>query len=287
MRVHPTLLSSRAKKWQFPVAFGLVIVLLITIGFRKGGNGQVAPQGPQEKSIDVLVASSLIEAGEPLDLKKLALEARPVRTLPKDVVSSFDAVKNKVAAGPIPQGYPLATTLLADPVVVLPVDPSLPEVTKPVDPVDTLLQEIEQTTVAVPVTFISLSPPRGTRVAVALSKDRGDSILVLSESWVSTSNGREATLRLNPTKALLLQYAKSYGDFSFIEIPTEGPSPYEGKAVESEAQLKALISGKPAFQATPVTERKFKGYAWIPGEDKKFGIDSEGAIEMVPRDSSK
>lgn len=282
MRVHPSILAPGGKKWHYPAAIALLLFLLIVNIFRGPRQTVVASTQTPEKKIEVVVAREAIQPGQPLEKAKVALEKRPVNTLPADVVVSFEKLKNKVAAGPIPAGYPLAITLLADPIAVVPVS----EKTKaeaPEDPIETLLKEIEQDTVAVPVVFASNPPGRGTRVALTINNPRGEPIVVIEDSWIAKANGKEAVLRLEPQQALLLQSAKQYGSFNFIEIPTEGQSPYVGRGVTSKDQLTKIIEGDSKLTNADTKEepKRMKGYAWVTGEGVKYSLDNQGNIKVV------
>lgn len=251
-----------------------------------GGDEKPAPvpAAPQEKRINVVVAKGKIESGQPLEKANVALEERPLSTLPADAIQSLDALKNKVAAGPIPAGYPLALALLADPVVVVPVKEENKTQGEPADPIDLLFKEIASETVALPLTFSSKPPQRGSRIAVILSSLRGESIVVVEECWVAElSNERQAVVRLDPIKALFLKSAAGLGEFGFIELPVDGPSPYLGKAVNNIEDLKLRLAGKPANPQTKAEpkEKRMKGYAWISGEGRRYGISSDDEIVVM------
>ena len=282
------MLGSRSNnKWQFPAAFVLLLVLLVATIIRGPQEVVVAkPVAPKIKRISVVVVKKPIKAGDRLDRANLVMEQRPVNTVPADVVTAFSALKGKVAAGPIPAGYPLAQALLVDP---KPVEVASNEAEEPeVDPLDLLLEEIKRDTVAVPLLFSSTAPPRGTRVALALSGAKGDTVLVLDDAWVSEASGARATLRVEPTRALFLQSARKLGKFSFIEIPSEGSSPYSGHAVkdmealELAMGLRAIGPKKRAVVSEPSKrDRRFRSYAWIRGTGQRYGIDEKGMMYLV------
>ena len=290
MRVHPSILAPKsASKWQFPLAFALLIFLLV-INLTRGPQKPVeAAQRPIERRIEVVVAQASVEAGQPLEKASLVLEQRPVNTLPADAITNFEVLRNKVAAGPIPAGYPLAMALLADPVPVIAVDGKSLEDELPEDPTEMFLQEIERETVAVPVLFKSASPERGARIAITLSLGRSDSLIVIDECWVSKSSGRNATLRLDPQQALIMQDARGHGSFDFIELPPDGASPYEEKAKVGQAELTRIINSQnegaeKARQLSKTDDKpkeSFTGYAWVAGEGIRFGLDSGGRLHVV------
>ena len=289
MRVHPSVFAPATLKWQLPAALGIIVLLLAAAVLRRPDSEVVVQAVATEKKIEVIVARSKIEAGQPLEKADVALEMRPVSTLPADAISSLDSLKNKVAAGPIPAGYPLALALLADPVVTMPEAPHIDSNLPIESPVDLLLKEIEGETVALPVVFNATPPQRGARMAVTISNTKGGSIIVAEECWVANNaNGREAVVRLNPAKALILQAAKAYGTFGFIELPTEGPSPYAGSAVTSLEEVRERLEGKSPETITKAastdSNRRMRGYAWIPGEGIRYGIDSDGQIKVVGAD---
>lgn len=266
------------------MAFGLLFILLIINILRP----RPAPPPPViapmvEKKIEVVIARQSIETGQSLDKANLVLEQRPISTLPADAVTSFAVLKSKVAAGPIPAGYPLAQALLADPVQVV---PAQEEPIEQEDPFDSLLKEIEKDTVALSLSLPAGAPPRGARIAITITKPGGDPVIVVEDCWVAQSNSKDAVLRLEASQALLLQSARSYGGFGYIELPLEGPSPYAGKGVRSMSELRDLIEGKknPVQVAGKRMEEspKMKGYAWVSGEEGvRYGIDDQGTIRIV------
>ncbi len=284
MRVHPTSVSSSWSKWQFPIGAGVLAILLLAVIFRGPSRQVAAAPVPVEKRIQVAIAHSKIETGQPLEKADIRLEERPISTLPADVITSLDALKNKVAAGPIPAGYPLAVALLASPIVVVPQD-SISD--SPEDPVETLLKEIEPETVAVPVDFNTIPPGRGRRIAVAFLQQGKSPIMLAEEAWIVGVTGREATVRVEPSRALILQVAKGAGKFSFIELPMDGASPFVGQAVKSLEDFQALVSGdakdarRAAANEKPAKGARSKGYAWVTGEGRRYALDENGEISIV------
>ena len=283
MRVHPSILAPRVPKWHMALVGAVLLVVLGVTLFRGPQKAVVAaPAQAPEKKIDVLVARELIQPGQLLEEAKIVTESRPVNTLPADAVTSFDALKNKVAAGPIPAGYPIAMALLAEPVAAAPVVEENKAEAPPEDPIEILLKEIEKKTVAMPVTFVTESPPRGARVAVTLMKGRGESVLLLEDCWIGKSSGKEAILRLEPAQALIMQSARSYGNFGFIELPREGSSPYVGKGISNEGELKVRMEGESKPQVVKAEAKEnVTGYAWVSGEGVRYGIDKNGKIKVV------
>jgi len=283
MRVHPSSISSSFSKWQIPIAIVLLVILLLVVAFRGPKQKIVTQAAPTEKKVQVVVARAKIEAGQPLEKADVVLEQRPMSTLPADAITALDTLKNKVAAGPIPAGYPLAMALLADPVVVLPKDENKGSQEPTENPIDILLKQIEPETVALSLAFNTTPPGRGARMAVTLANSRGESIIVAEECWVASATGREAVVRLDPVKALLIQSSKGFGVFGFIEIPTEGASPYAGKAIGSLEELRERLEGKQPIvtDKMPKTAKKMQGCSWIPGEGRKYCLDQDGSITVV------
>lgn len=285
MRVHPSILAPRVPKWHIALIGAVLLVILGVTLFRGPQKVVVAAPAPApEKKIQALVARELIQPGQLMESAKIVAESRPVNTLPSDAVTSFEELKNKVAAGPIPAGYPVSLALLAEPVAAAPVvEEAKPEV--PEDPIEILLREIEKQTVAMPVTFLSESPPRGSRIAITLTRGRGEAVLLLEDCWIGKGTGREAVLRLEPSQALILQSARSYGNFGFIELPAEGVSPYTGKGIANEEQLRALMEGDRKTQVVKEdAKKKVTGYAWVSGEGVRYGIDQDGRIKVISED---
>ncbi len=280
MRVHPSIISPRASKWQLGAGVLVVLVVLCIAFFRSPTEKIIIKEGSAQLK-EVVVARQAIDTGQPLDKAKLALEQRPVYTLPSDAITSLDLVKNKIAAGPIPAGYPLALALLAEPVPVLaPSDPSA--LTPSQDPIESILHEIEKDTVAVQVRFNNQTAPRrGARITILAARSFGDPIVVVEECWVASSDGPSATVRVNPSKALLIRSFSNSESFGFIELSASGENPYLGKGVKDKDELDRLLKGVKAVEPAKAEKRKLKGYAWVPGQGIRYGIDQDGAIEIL------
>lgn len=291
MRVHPSILVPQGRKWQWPFLVAILLFVLLMNLFRGPREVVVAEQSPS-KLIEVVVAQESIEAGQALETANLSFEQRPVNTVPADAITSFEAIKEKVAAGPIPMGYPLAMALLADPVELAAAINSSPIVTAPEDTLKLLMEEVKRDTVAMPITFRTDAPKEGSRIALSLvprSKEE-EPILVLEDAWISKSSQRRATLRVEPDRALVIQVAKKYGNFDFIEIPLEGASPYVDRGIYTVEELKDAVEGNKSVLAT-LTEgevkkekRSYRSYAWVSKEGIRYGIDDQGTIYKVDED---
>lgn len=273
-----------------------MLVLLFNI-FRGPSQSVVATQNANEKRIEVVVAVESIEAGQPLEKANLALQQRPINTLPADAITSFEALKDKVAAGPIPAGYPLSMAFLAEPVPVVPIEEEIIE-EEPEDPRESILREIEKDTVATPVQLDSPQlPPRGARVAIIL-KPRpntgvgGEPIILLADAWVSKSDGRGVTLRVSFDEARYIDYAKSYGTLSYLELPLEGNSPYASDAIKDMNELRNIFEpdamrqkqasgGDSSASSRSRKPNSIVGYAWVTGGSTRFGLDKEGGIHPL------
>lgn len=287
MRVHPGMLTPRKRNWQVGAACSALLVVLVVASLGRPRSVAVIQPVVQsaaiEKLSEVLVAQELIQAGQPLDSAAIRVEQRPSHTLPGDSIANFDVLKSKVAAGPIPPGNPISMAFLADPVTVI-AEPDMRFAPTVEDPIDTYMREIERDTVALPIVFSAAAPPRGSRVAVTLSRTRGESTMVIEDCWVSKSQGREAVLRLSPPQALLMQSAKEFGQFGFIELSPDGASPFVGKGISSVDDLRAQLDGKPRSVAAPektTRSPRMKGYAWVTGEGIRFGLDENGDIRVL------
>jgi len=189
-----------------------------------------------------------------------------------------------VAAGPIPAGYPLAKILIAKPVPVVPISSEGESIEKQLDPVEALLQDIIPETVALPVIFSGAAPKRGARIALAVSNFSGSTALVLDAAWVSESTGNSATLRVAPDKALYLQSVMKLGALNYIEIPTEGPSPYNGHSIENMNDLQialGLVEGNKRTKVVANGPKIFRSFAWVKGTSMRYGIDESGLIYVV------
>ncbi len=285
MRVHPGFLAPKRARWQYPAAFALLLFLLVMNILRGPKEAVVAKEMPPVKVNEVIVAKSAFSAGEPLSRDKLVIERRSVNSLPVDAIGSFAEIEGMVAAGPIPAGYPLAKVLVGKPVPIAPVSDDAASIDKALDPVEALIQSIIPETVALPVNFAGIAPKRGSRVALAISNHTGDTVLILDAAWVSDSSGSSATLRVPPAKALYVQSVMRLGNLTYIEIPTEGASPYSGHAVENMNDLQValgLIDGpKKSVVVSSDGETVFRSYAWVKGTSMRYGIDDRGLIYVV------
>lgn len=282
MRVHPSTMSPKATKFQLPIA----IALILCVGSYNFWGGKTVVRAPEEKKIEVVVAKDKIEAGTPLEKAKVALELRPVSTLPSDAITSLDNLKNKVAAGPIPAGYPLAVALLAEPAKMLPVNPAPKDSGKEEDPNEILLKQLEPSTVAISLSFPVDPPGRGSRLAVTLPSPQGDTLVLVPESWVEKANGNQATLRVSADEALFLQSARTLGGFGFVSLASDGPSPYQDKAIKNIEDLRKLLNvnkSSPSTEgASPTSQKKGcvrTGSAWMTSEMVKYWICADGGIE--------
>ncbi len=292
MRVHPSLLSTRAAKWQYIAAFGLLIFLLLMTAFRRPQQVVVAPRVDPATLRPVVITQRALGAGEPFDLTQLKIEQRAINTLPSDVVSTFNELKDKVAAGPVPAGYPVSRAFLAEPMPLLPPSESELALTEPgkEDPLELILSTIEATTVGVTLDFDRRPPPRGSRVALALIAPSGRMAIVVDDAWVTDSHGGQSTLRVEPTKAVFLQSLKQYGSLTYFDIPSQGPSPYSGQAMPDVKALElalGIVKGKTAPVVAQQEGRRFKGYAWVPGSGKRYGVDAEGNMFLVDRNGKE
>lgn len=275
-------MSPKATKYQLPIA----IVLILCVGAYNFWGGKTVVRAPEEKKIEVVVAKDKIEAGTPLEKAKVALELRPVSTLPSDAITSLDNLKNKVAAGPIPAGYPLAVALLAEPAKMLPVNEAPKDSGKQEDPTEVLLKQLEASTVSISLSFPVEPPGRGSRLAVTLPTPQGDTLVLVPESWVEKTSGNQATLRVTAEEALFLQSARTLGGFGFVSLAADGPSPYQNQAVKNVDDLRKLLNISKTNQnadAAPASKSggKMKGYAWVSGEGIRYGIDESGEIKVV------
>jgi hypothetical protein len=287
MRVHPSIISPRASKWQLGAGVLVVLVIFCVAFFRSPSEKVIIKEGSAQLK-EVVVARQAIDTGQPFDKAKLALEQRPVYTLPSDAITSLDLVKNKVAAGPIPAGYPLALALLAEPVPVL--APSDPTALSPSeDPIDSMLHEIEKDTVAVQVRFNNqVAPKRGARITILAARSMGDPIVVVEECWVASSEGTTATIRVEPSRALLIRSFSNNESFGFIQLSPSGENPYKGKGVKDKDELDRILSAKGGkiVESVKTENRRLKGYAWVPGEGIRYGLGDDGQIQVLESGAS-
>lgn len=289
MRVHPSSTGSIGKvaqRWQYPVAIGLVLLLLVVTAVRsRAPVAPVQPQQPAVKMIDVVVSTKPIEAGQPFDKGSLVIEQRPVNSLPSDVITSFEILNDKVSAGPIPAGYPLSRAFLAEAVPVLSASSEQEDVLKEIDPFDTILERISKDTVAVSIELNSTAPERGKRVALAVLGQDNKALIIVDEAWVTESNPRGAVVRVGADKALTLQSVSTSNRLVAFEISPEGDSPYKNLLVTDMDQIDIALGRKTNNNNQKPTqsnkERKFKGYAWTPKGDQRFGIDQDGNMYRV------
>lgn len=274
----------------------LVVVLLVAIlvsnffrGSEEHRDAVATVDVPQRK---VLIAVKTLEAGKPILRESLAEALRPTATLPPETIDDFAKVEGKVPVGPIPAGYPLAPELLSERKAVEPA--VTPE--SLAAQAEEALAKVRGNTVALAINFSAPPPRKGARVALSLQGPRGRPALVAEEAWVDTVSGNTAQVRVPPATALFLEEVKSLGTFSYFEIGAEGPSPFQGTAINDVATLRErlqTIDEKIAKSAEQMVRRasegtltasSFSSFAWSQDRRTKYGIDASGKIYVIERD---
>ena len=86
MRVHPSIISPRASKWQLGAGV-LVVLVILCIAFFRAPKEKIVVAEPQGQLREVVVARQAIDTGQPLDTAKLAIETRPCYTLQSDAIN--------------------------------------------------------------------------------------------------------------------------------------------------------------------------------------------------------
>lgn len=285
MRFHPSHLGPLSNRWQFLAVFALLASLLLVELSKSRVEPEPAAAAIETPMRRVLVAKAPLEAGKPVSAEHVALEDRPIGTLPADAVDKLEELEGHVAIGPIPASYPLARSLFSKPAEPV-------EAPKPADPVEERLKLIRRETVGFHINFSSPPPPPGTRIAIMLQGSKGGSVLVADEAWIDETDKKSgARILLRPDTALFFQEAQRLGTFSFLVVPDEGASPFAGKAIGDLELLKAELQklGGTAEEKPPVVvERNAppprpSGYAWVPGESVRYSVGKDGTISVLDR----
>ncbi|MCC6219889.1 MAG: hypothetical protein IT291_01470 [Deltaproteobacteria bacterium] len=289
MRVHPAIVNTTYSRWHFPIAIFVLLILLASNFLQDRSSSEQSSASAAVPTREVIVAIDSLEAGAAISEDSLAIEARPINTLPSDVVSDYREVFGKMAIGPIPAGYPLAKALLTD--------YRTRDDSEPQDPLENAielkLESIRMATVALGVQFNTLAPARGARIAIAIQNSSGQSALVADEAWVEKSNGNFSQIRLSPPAALFLQEIRAMGQFSYFELAENGPSPFSGRVVSNVHDLQAKLGVRSAAGNKTATryvglekvqQRRpgsFSSYAWVTGQGVKYSIDEDGKIYVI------
>lgn len=241
----------------------------------------------------VLIAKSLLKAGEPVTKELVTEESRPLSTLPADALIKFDELQGKVPVGPVPAGYPLASALFVDQKVAVAAKGG--ENAVPTENIE-MLEKIRAETVALSITFTSPAPKKGTRIALSIQGKKGKPALVADEAWIDTSSGNSGQVRVRPEIALFLEEAKPMGAFSYFDIGIDGPNPFKGTAISDMALLRERLQTleerivSSAKSVTTTQEKKptisFTSFAWSRDKRIKYGIDTQGKMYVMERDGS-
>jgi len=265
-----------------------LVLLLVVIAIPSGDSGNIkntTDVKPKVLTRAVVIARNPLPAGAKLENSYLTVEERPEATLPDDAIESVEEVLGKITLGPIPANYPLSRTLVSD-AEQLPEKKGLTDYIK-----RTRVQTAKRNTVAVALSFRGMSPVKGQRVALSVQGTRGGSVLVVDDAWVEDVNEDVAYVRVSPATALFLEEAKSLGKISYLVIPDEGTSPYDGQAVANIFELRkklgldvakeqvAATSGKQANRSLSVED--FQSFAWIPGGEYLYGVSDGGRIHVI------
>ena len=291
MRVHPSVVRSSGARWHFPVAVLLLLAVLVSNVFKGARNSATA--STQEKMVRVIIATAPIEQGKAIDIDQLKFQSRPASQVPPDAVTDPNQLKDKFAASPILPGYPLATPLISDKAETKKSGgPGKAEPDPETVRIQEKLNEINKDTIGLTLNFLNPPPPKGTRIAIAIQGKTGSSQIVADEAWVETVNDKmSATVRVKNRTALLLNDARTLGNFSYFSIPEQGESPFAKDVVSDLMVLREHLlpaSTPTKHQASTTAPGKktkkagdFSSYAWVSGEGVKYSIDENGKLFVI------
>jgi hypothetical protein len=283
MRVHPTALSSNGR-WQVPLVLllaALTVVASLTSPREPSADATHDEHIPQKAAIVVKIS---LPAGKEITKEDLRIEQRPIYTLPADAVAEISEALGKTTAGPIPAGYPLARTLLLN-------KEDIKEETKTDSPpasAEAPLAQIPSEMVPFLAAFTTPVPDPGSRIALCIQGTRRSFVLVAEEAWVEEASSNVARLRVHPGSPLFLEQTKIFGDFSYLIIPKDGPSPFAGQAINNISDLELKLKQEPQIprqsgraategQALPAN---YASFAWITGSSMTYGINADGQIAL-------
>ena len=294
MRVHSTEEKKSGGNRYTPVIVFLLVAILATNLFRGGESKPDASAAVDVPKKTVLVAKTLLKAGEAVAKEAVADESRPLSTLPADAVVKLEELQGKVPVGPIPAGYPLAKALFVDQKVAAAAKGG--ENAIPTENIE-MLERIRAETVALSITFTSPAPKKGTRIALSIQGKKGKPALVADEAWVDTNSGNSAQVRVRPEIALFLEEVKPLGTFSYFDIGIDGSSPYKGTAIHDMALLRerlqlveerAPTSVRVTSTASPEQKHSisFTSFAWSRDKRIKYGIDAQGKMYVIEKNGS-
>ena len=281
MRVHPAVLQSKKFNWRYPLAVVLLLAVLAVEG--------VARRNPHKSSstdlkVSVVVTQLSLQAGTLLDETNVRLEKFPANKLSGEVIKDLDQVLGQYVTASLPEGFPLPATLVSN---------AAPEGEDQAERLQKRLAKIAQKTVAITIPFSVPPPEPGSRIALALRGNTGQSVLVADEAWIESTDDYNARIRLKPHTALFVQEATSLGTFSYVVIQEQGPSPFKGKASSDIHQLRAALDSINTQDKSPeevieahqeddeLSPGDFSSYAWLTGGQYMFAINKEGRIHVI------
>lgn len=231
MRVHPSQIQARPRRWQLP--FFAAFSLMAGAAYLGSLHGSTDSANAASAVRNVVVVKTPLTAGEMIRGDHLELEERLADTLPDEAITSMAEAIGHLTAGPIPSGIPLSRTFLA------------PSKDSPITgdsdtEAEERLKKIRDRTVAVVLPSSSASPARGCRAALSISNG-AKSAIVAEEAWIEEIGSASVRVRVIPPIALFLAEAKTLGDLTFLELPPTGPSPFSGQAIKDIYDLKKRL----------------------------------------------
>lgn len=252
-------------------------------------NVKVSAPPPPERTIEVLVAKEEINPGEFIAPNNFTIEPRPAAFLDNDVITSFDDVAGKVPNSIIPKGFPVLKKWLSVPTApVVAVEPPAKE-----EHENPILQRIRDEWAGTFIRFGEGRPTAPSRIAIGLinaRKGSGEMIMIIDDAWILEED-RSATpmVYVNPERVLFLQSVSNLANrnLTFVKIPMTGPSPYEGKTINTIAEVESLLGGQKISTTTTASndkQQEYNGYAWVTGTNERWGIDKDNKIQFLDSD---
>lgn len=298
MRVHPTILVTRSRRWQSGAIIGVLGILLLVKIVGRPTVQVISPQqeSPKQELREVVVASTDFKANEEIGLRNVRLEKRPVAHLSDQTITDLGEITGKVAMGPIPRGYPITRSMVGEVQAALPAVIDGSNRISDTSPIDLLLSQLRsdgwvESRIIIPGSAFKA----GDRIALAVNNFEGTPIIVIDEAWVVSTDARGVTVLVPIASQLYLESVKSkYQAMVGLSLPSEGDNIYRGAAISNLDELSLAMSGAKAVSSTSTKDStfrssrqlQFKGYAWLPDSGVRYAIDKDGTIFIVSRNGA-
>lgn len=277
MRVPPDILAAKPK-WQLPAVLLMLALTVFATGALTGSeNRAIATQSNRITKLQVVVARASIDSGATLSAADIALEVRPIESLPEGVLTRVEEVLGKTSVASIPEGMPLAAWLFEGPERAA--APSTePEVaTEP----ELIVPRVETPTVKPlheePVVAKAAPPESSSSTERTVSTPAKVVTTSVSGGAEPTTIPPERPGPPVPEKAAATAHEPPVAERPIS--PDAAPSARMTKPAESPH---GAVAQQDASTAPPRSaRRKFSSYAWVAGERVTFGVSKNGKIQIV------